>query len=113
MNASFCKDKHFLQTSVSSLRKQVADHMRSQSDDFLPFLTHLDSDDPYTPGEKQEDCRVQSPFHIYESSQQQDKLCNIQHVPWLNQMCLLCSFKKNSVSTRCVYKFLDTLMDDL
>ncbi|KAK2185994.1 hypothetical protein NP493_215g05052 [Ridgeia piscesae] len=38
-----------IETSVSSLRKQVADHMRSQSDDFLPFLTHLDSDDPYTP----------------------------------------------------------------
>lgn len=45
-----------IETSVGSLRKQVADHMRSQSDDFLPFLTRPNSNDPYTPEQFAEYC---------------------------------------------------------
>ncbi|KAI0221134.1 Deubiquitinase OTUD6B [Lamellibrachia satsuma] len=45
-----------IETSVSRLRKQVADHMRSHSEDFLPFITQPDSDDPYTPEQFNDYC---------------------------------------------------------
>lgn len=37
-------------TSVASLRKQSADHMRGHPGDFLPFLSQQDTGDPFTEG---------------------------------------------------------------
>lgn len=36
--------------SVKELRSCTAEHMRNHADDFLPFLTNLDTGDMYTTG---------------------------------------------------------------
>ena len=42
--------------SLSKLRKMTADHLRKNSDDFLPFLTHPDTGDMLTPEQFEEYC---------------------------------------------------------
>lgn len=36
--------------TVAALRKRTAEYMRSHSEDFLPFLTNLNTGNVYTPG---------------------------------------------------------------
>ncbi|XP_076448777.1 deubiquitinase OTUD6B-like [Babylonia areolata] len=45
-----------LQETNESLRQKTAAIMRSKQDDFLPFLTHPETGDPYTPEKFEEYC---------------------------------------------------------
>ncbi|XP_067652323.1 deubiquitinase OTUD6B-like [Haliotis asinina] len=45
-----------VESSNEILRTQTADFMRGHEDDFLPFLTKLDTGDPYSPEEFQNYC---------------------------------------------------------
>jgi len=44
------------QRTVQELRQLTAEHMRSHQDDFLPFLCHTDSGEPYTAEEYEAYC---------------------------------------------------------
>uniref|UniRef100_A0AAZ3S7B2 ubiquitinyl hydrolase 1 n=1 Tax=Oncorhynchus tshawytscha TaxID=74940 RepID=A0AAZ3S7B2_ONCTS len=49
--------QHGLCLTLKDLRDQTAQHMRSHTDDFLPFLTNTNTGDMYTPDEFDKYCR--------------------------------------------------------